>query len=82
MRATREGQPQEASHLVEGFTSGVIDGGTHRVDHSGHVIDPEQGGVATRDQHRKAWLGEGPVLELVDGHMRGQVIDAVQRLVE
>ena len=48
----------------------------------GHVLDPEQAGVAAADQHRQARLGQRPVLELVDRDVRGEVVDAVDRLAE
>jgi hypothetical protein len=35
-----------------------------------------------RDQHRQARLGQRAVLELVDGDVRGEVVDAVERLAE
>ena len=42
--------------------------------------------AAARSAHRRrAWPGTGragPVLELVDGHVRGEVVHAVQRLLE
>ena len=52
------------------------------VDAAGHVLDPQQAGVAAADQHRQARLGQRPVLELVDGDMGGEVVDAVDRLAE
>ncbi len=48
----------------------------------GDVLDPQQAGVAAADQHRQARLGQRPVLELVDGDVRGEVVDAVDRLAE
>ena len=56
--------------------------GPERVDAAGDVVDAQQTGVAAADQHREARLGKRAVLELVDGHVRGQVVDAVDRLAE
>ena len=48
----------------------------------GDVAHPQQAGVTAADQHRQARLGQRPVLELVDGDVGGQVVDAVDRLAE
>ena len=82
VRTAREGQPEQAGDLVEGLTGRVVDGGAQRLDAGGHVLDPEQAGVATRDEHRQAGLGQRSVLELVDRDVGGEVVDAVQRLAE
>ena len=52
------------------------------VDAGGDVLDPQQAGVAAADQHRQARLRQRAVLELVDGDVRGEVVDAVERLAE
>ena len=52
------------------------------VDAGGDVLDPQQAGVAAADQHRQARLGQRAVLELVDGDVGGEVVDAVDRLAE
>ncbi len=83
--AAREGQPEEPGDLVEGLAGGVVDGGAeglHPGVVAGHVGDPEQAGVPTADQQRQAGLRQGAVLELVDRDVRGQVVDAVDRLPE
>ena len=38
--------------------------------------------MAAGDQQRQAGLGQRAVLELVDGDVGGEVVDAVQRLAE
>ena len=38
--------------------------------------------MAAADQQRQARVGQRAVLELVDGDVRGEVVDAVQRLAE
>ena len=77
-----KGRPEQAGDLVEGLAGRVVDGGAQRLDAGGHVLDPQQAGVAARDEHRQAGLGQRPVLELVHGHVGGEVVDAVQRLAE
>ena len=49
---------------------------------TGDVADPQQAGVPAADQHRDARLGQRAVLELVDGDVGGEVVDAVERLAE
>ena len=46
------------------------------------VADAQQRRVAAGDQQRDARLGQRPVLEGVDGDVRGQVVDAVERHAE
>ena len=76
------GRPEQPGHLVERLAGRVVDGGAERVDPAGDVLDPEQAGVAAADQHRQARLGQRAVLELVDGDVGGEVVDAVDRLAE
>ena len=45
-------------------------------------VDPQQRRVPAADQQRQARLGQRAVLELVDGDVRGEVVDAVDRLAE
>ena len=82
VRPAGERQPEQPGDLVERLAGRVVDGGAHRLDGAGHVVDPQQRGVAAADQHRQAALGQRPVLELVDGDVGGEVVHAVQRLVE
>ena len=49
---------------------------------TGDVADLEQRRVPAGDQQGQARLGQRTVLELVDGHVGGEVVDAVQRLVQ
>ena len=82
VRAAGERQPEQPGDLVEGLPRRVVDGRAERLDAGGHVGDLQQRGVPAADQHRHARLGQRPVLELVDGDVRGEVVDAVQRLAE
>ena len=82
VRAARERQAQQSGDLVEGLARGVVDGGPQRLDRSGHVAHAQQRGVAAGDEHRQARVRQRSVLELVDRHVRGEVVHAVQRLVE
>ncbi len=56
--AAREGQAEQPRHLVERLPRRVVDRGPHRRDADGHVLDPQQAGVATADQQRQARLGQ------------------------
>ena len=78
--AARERQAEQPGHLVERLTRRVVDRRAERVDVAGDVGDAQQAGVATAHQQRQARLGQRAVLELVDGDVGGQVVDAVQRL--
>jgi hypothetical protein len=78
-RTSWEAEAQQPRDLVEGFAGGVVDGGAERLHRAGDVLDQQQAGVAARHQHRDRRLGQRAVLEDVDGHVRGQVVDAVQR---
>ena len=80
VRPTGERQPEQARHLVEGLAGGVVDGRAERLDVGGDVADLEQAGVAAADQQGQAGVGQRAVLELVDGDVRGQVVDAEDRL--
>ena len=82
VRAARERQPEQPRDLVEGLAGRVVDRRAHRVDPDGDVLDPQQAGVAAADQHRQARLGQRAVLELVDGDVGGEVVDAVDRLAQ
>ena len=52
-----------------------------RLDVLGEVGHQQQRAVPAGDQHRDRRLGQRPVLQLVDGDVRGEVVDAVERLV-
>ena len=82
VRTARERQAEQPGDLVERLARGVVDRRAHRLDADGHVGDLEQAGVAAGDQHRQAGLGQRAVLELVDGDVGGEVVDAVDRLAE
>ena len=82
VRATGERQPEQPGHLVERLPRRVVDGRAQRRHAGGHVLDPQQAGVAAADQHRQHRLRQRTVLELVDGDVRGEVVDAVERLAE
>ena len=55
---------------------------TEGVDAGRDVLDEQQAGVAAGHEHRQARLGQRAVLQLVDGDVRGEVVDAVQRLAQ
>ena len=80
--SARERQAEQPGHLVERLTRRVVDRRAERVDVAGDVGDAQQAGVTTAHQQREARLGQRAVLELVDGDVGGQVVDAVQRLPE
>ena len=80
--AAGERQPEQPRHLVERLAGRVVDRRPERLDVAGDVRDPQQTGVAAGHQQRQARLGQRPVLELVDGDVRGEVVDAVERLAE
>ena len=80
--ASGEGQTEQPGDLVESLTRGVVDRRAERIDTGRHVLDQQQARVPAADQQRHAGLGQRPVLELVDGNVGGEVVDAVQRLVE
>ena len=82
VRAAGERQPEQAGDLVEGLARGVVDGLAERLDGGGDVLDAQQRGVAAADEQREARVGQRAVLELVDGDVGGEVVDAVQRLAE
>ena len=85
VRAAGERQPEQPGDLVERLARGVVDGRAQRHDAAvvaGHVGDPQQRGVPAADQHRHARLGQRAVLELVDGDVGGEVVDAVERLAQ
>ena len=82
VRAAGERQPEQPGHLVEGLAGRVVDGRAQRVDGGGDVLDPQQAGVTATDQQGQARVRQRTVLELVDRHVRGEVVDAVQRLAQ
>ena len=50
----RERQAEQTRDLVERLPRRVVDGGSQGLDGGGHVVDPEQRGVAARDEHGQA----------------------------
>ncbi len=77
-----EPEPQHPGHFVESLTGRIVDGGTHRFHIGGHILDAQDRRVPAGGQQRHTFTWQRPVLQLVDGHVRGQVVDAVQRLVQ
>ena len=71
-RATLSNASPAASSIVDPI-------GSHR---RGHVADPQQRGVPAGDEQGEARVRQGAVLELVDRDVGGEVVDAVERLVE
>jgi hypothetical protein len=58
------------------------DRGPERLEVARQVLQQQQRGVPAGDEQRDRGNGQGAVLELVDGDVRGKVVDAVQRLAE
>ena len=81
-RASWVGQAEDAGNLVVGLASGVVNRRTDLDDVGRNAIDPQQARVAARDEQGTARHRQVPVLEQVDGDVSGQVVDAVERLVE
>ena len=71
-RATLSNASPAASSMVEPSERDVV----------GHVGHEQQRGVAAGDEHRQRRLGQRAVLDDVDGDVRGEVVDAVERLAE
>ena len=83
VRAAGERQPEQPGDLVERLPGRVVDGRAQRLDAARSRRRPAAGEECPpRDQQRQAGLGQRPVLELVDGDVGGEVVDAVQRLAE
>ena len=83
VRPAREGQAEHPRDLVERLAGRVVDGGAERLARrrctsrtSSSDECPPETSSATQGS------GSGAVLELVDRDVRGQVVDAVQRLVQ
>jgi hypothetical protein len=60
VRPAREGQPQHASHLVEGLPRRVIDGRTQRPHIVRDIRNEQQRRVPSRNQQRQNGSGNGP----------------------
>ncbi len=80
--SAREGQPEHPGDLVERLTRGVVHRRAERAHVVGDVGHEEQRAVPAGDEHRHRRLGQRPVLDDVDGDVRGQVVDAVDRGAE
>ena len=80
-RAARERQPEQPGHLVERLAGRVVDGRAERGDAPGQVVDEQQRRVPAGDQQRDRRLGQRAVLQGVHGDVRGEVVDAVHRLL-
>ena len=79
-----ERQPEQPGDLVERLPRGVVDGGAERLDPPRAVTSltrssDEWPPLTSSARHG---LGQRAVLELVDGDVRGEVVDAVERLAE
>ena len=75
-------QTQQPGHLVERLPGGVVDGGAERPHVAGDVGHQQQRGVPAGDEQCDGRLRQRAVFERVDGDMRGQMIDAVERFAE
>ncbi len=82
VRATRVGQLQHSSDLVEGLPRCVVQGGAQRLHVLGDVPDQQQVRVSAADEQGDEWLGQRPVLKCVHRDMSGEMVDPVERLVE
>ncbi len=82
VRPARERQPEHPRDLVERLARGVVDRRAERSYVVGHVRHEEQRRVAARHEQRHRRLGQRPVLQLVDAHVGGEVVDPVDRLVQ
>ena len=81
VRSAGIGQAEQPSDLVERLAGRVVDGGAEHRDVVGDVVDEQDLGVAAADEQRTHSLIEASVLQLVDGDVRDEVVDAVERLV-
>ena len=80
VRAARERQPEQPRDLVERLARRVVDRGAERRDRARDVRHVEQAGVPAGDEQREAGR-ERAVLQGVDGDVRREVVDAVERHV-
>ena len=81
-RAAGERQAEHPGHLVVGLAGRVVDGGAERLHVTGDVPDKQQRGVPAGHQQGHRLVGQRAVLKLIHGDVRGQMVDAVQRLAE
>ena len=65
--STGKGQPKQPSHLVESFTSGIIQRLTERLD--AVAIEKYQGRVATGNQERHHRIRKSTVFEFIDRYV-------------
>ena len=82
MRAARVGQAEQATDLVEGFASSVIEGAAQLDNVGGDITYQHNGGMSARDDQADEALRQRVVDELVDGQMPDDVVDAVDRHVQ
>jgi hypothetical protein len=82
VRPPGKGQTEHPGDLVERLAGGIVHGGAQRPHVRGHVGHEEQRRMAAGDQQRKARLGQRAVLQLVHRDVGGEVVDAVQGLVQ
>ena len=82
VRAAGIGQTQQPGHLVVRLPGGVVDGAAQFGDRGGNVGDLEQRRMTPGDEQTDTRRRKRAVLEEVDGHVSGQMVDGVQRLVE
>jgi len=80
VRPARKRQPEDTGDLVESLARGVVDRRaerTHRSSDAGDVLDQQQGRMPTGDEQSDTDIGQRAMFELVDGNMRGEMVDAV-----
>ncbi len=81
-RPAGKGHAEYPGHLVVRLAGRVVDGGAERNYLPGHVRDEQQRGMAAGHEQGHRRRRQRAVFELVDGDVRGQVVDPVQRLAQ
>jgi len=73
--ATGERQPDQPGNFVEGFTCSIVERGTQRIHLT--ATHQHQGRVPAGHQESDEGIGQFPMLQFVHGHVRREVVDAV-----
>ena len=82
MRPTRKGQPEHASHLVEGLSRSIVESRTESGDLQRDVIHAQQRGVSSGHEQCDGGLGQVPMDKSIHRHVRREMVHAVQRLAQ
>ena len=75
-------QPEDSGHLVEGLACRIIDRGSQRSHVTGDIGHQQQAGVPAGHQHRHRRLRQRAVLDGVDGDVRGEVVNPIERFAQ